>query len=320
MRPTHGPPPQHQATSTPRSCRPRGAASSTPAGLTTSGPRSTPLGPDETYEITIHGDNGECTGPLAIPSDATGVAANVTAVGATTSSNIRLFPANLTEVPLLSNLNVSAGAPPTPNKVDVQLSPDGKIKAYNFRGNVHLIIDIVGYYTASSLNELAATAGTPGPQGPAGPAGPAGVVTMNHGFGPVLPDHASPAVLTFYGDSTKVTTPSVNGSGRTAHITLDRPTSIAGVDYVLDEVRYCIMTFVNANSKLTQVRVRTSDPTSITTLAFDPVDVTTKGCYDIPINDTQPREGIGVAFTVSGSNARDGVTFTSVSSTWSPLP
>ncbi len=119
------------------------------------GPRSTPLGEDETFTVAIHGDNGECTGSLAIPSDAVGVALNVTATNATTSSNIRVFPANLTEVPLLSNLNVSAGAPPTPNKVDVQLSPAGSIAVYNFKGSVDIVIDIVGYYTSASLEELA---------------------------------------------------------------------------------------------------------------------------------------------------------------------
>ncbi|MEO1058001.1 MAG: hypothetical protein AAFY28_13905 [Actinomycetota bacterium] len=119
------------------------------------GPRSTPLGEGDTFTVAIHGDNGECTGPLAIPPDAVGVALNVTATNATTSSNIRVFPANLTEVPLLSNLNVAAGAPPTPNKVDVQLSPAGAIAVYNFKGSVDIVIDIVGYYTSASLTELA---------------------------------------------------------------------------------------------------------------------------------------------------------------------
>jgi hypothetical protein len=118
------------------------------------GPRNTPLAADETFTVNIHGENGECTGALAIPTDAVAVALNVTATNATTNSNIRIFPADLTKVPNLSNLNVSAGAPPTPNKVDVKLSPDGKIKVYNFRGSVNIFIDIVGYYTNSTLKEL----------------------------------------------------------------------------------------------------------------------------------------------------------------------
>jgi hypothetical protein len=115
------------------------------------------LGAGEVFEVSVHGANGDCTGPLAIPVDAVAVALNVTAVNATATSNIRVYPANLTEVPTLSNLNVTAGAPPTPNKVDVQLSPDGKIRVYNFRGTVNnfrgtvnIFIDVVGYYTNST--------------------------------------------------------------------------------------------------------------------------------------------------------------------------
>ena len=120
----------------------------------TVGLRPTPVGAGEVFEVTVHGANGDCTGPLAIPADAVGVALNVTTVNATATSNIRVYPANLTEVPTLSNLNVTAGAPPTPNKVDVQLSPDGKIRVFNFRGTVNIFIDVVGYYTNSTLQEL----------------------------------------------------------------------------------------------------------------------------------------------------------------------
>src|SRR6056297_2326371 len=118
----------------------------TRAGANNVGPRSAPLGAGGIFEVTVRGSNGRCTGGLAIPSDAVGVALNVTAVNATASSNIRLYPANLTSVPTLSNLNVTAGAPPTPNKVDVKLSPNGKLKVYNFNGSVNIVMDVVGYY------------------------------------------------------------------------------------------------------------------------------------------------------------------------------
>ena len=112
------------------------------------------LGAGDVFEVTVHGENGNCTGDLAVPVDAVAAALNVTAVNASASSNIRIYPANLAEVPTLSNLNVTAGAPPTPNKVDVKLSPDGKIKVFNFRGSVNIFIDVVGYYTSSTLQEL----------------------------------------------------------------------------------------------------------------------------------------------------------------------
>ncbi|MEM9513398.1 MAG: hypothetical protein AAGA42_00965 [Actinomycetota bacterium] len=119
------------------------------------GPRSTPIGPRETHTQQITGGVGECVGALAIPADAVGVAMNVTAVGATAQSNVRLFPADRTDVPLLSSLNVASGQTPVPNKVDVRLSPDGAIKVFNQNGAVFLVGDLVGYYTNSSLRELA---------------------------------------------------------------------------------------------------------------------------------------------------------------------
>ncbi len=45
---------------------------------------------------------------------------------------------------------------PRSNKVDVTLSPGGAIKIFNQNGNVSLLGDIVGYYTTTSLAELAA--------------------------------------------------------------------------------------------------------------------------------------------------------------------
>lgn len=118
------------------------------------GPRPTPLGAGEVYTQQITGNVGNCTGPLAIPADAVAVAMNVTAVNPTAQTNLRLFPANLADVPLLSNLNVSAGQAPFPNKVDVTLSPGGAIKIFNQNGSVSLLGDIVGYYIKSSLVEI----------------------------------------------------------------------------------------------------------------------------------------------------------------------
>ncbi|MEM9516463.1 MAG: hypothetical protein AAGA42_16560, partial [Actinomycetota bacterium] len=103
------------------------------------GPRSTPLGPGEVFSQQITGGVGECVGELAIPADAVGVAMNVTAVDPTAQSNLRLFPADLVEVPLISNLNFSAGQAPFPNKVDVSLSPSGAIKLYNQNGQVSVV-------------------------------------------------------------------------------------------------------------------------------------------------------------------------------------
>ncbi|MEM8621605.1 MAG: hypothetical protein AAGF73_17990 [Actinomycetota bacterium] len=105
-----------------------------------------------TQQIT--GGVGDCVGALAIPADAVGVAMNVTAVNPTAQTNLRLFPADSAKVPTLSNLNVSAGQAPFPNKVDVALSPGGAIKLFNQNGQVSVLADVVGFYTKSSLSEL----------------------------------------------------------------------------------------------------------------------------------------------------------------------
>jgi hypothetical protein len=115
----------------------------------TVGPRSTPIGADETYRQQVTGANGRCL----IPSDASGVALNVTAVGPTADSFLTLFPFDAT-LPQTSNLNYLVGSPPTPNKVDVRLSSDGGLGIYNAFGTVDVIADVSGYYTGAGLQDL----------------------------------------------------------------------------------------------------------------------------------------------------------------------
>ncbi len=121
------------------------------SGTNNVGPKNTPLGAGESnvYTQSVHGSNGDCT----IPTDAVGVAMNVTITNPTAQSNLRVFPADIA-TPNASNLNWLPGQSPTPNKVDVKLSPDGQIKLFNFRGRVDVLADVVGYYTSSTLQEI----------------------------------------------------------------------------------------------------------------------------------------------------------------------
>jgi hypothetical protein len=125
-----------------------------PAPRPPAGPKKTPLGPGESnvYTQPVTGTNGDCT----IPPDAVGVSMNVTITDPTAQSNLRLFPAD-EATPLTSNLNWLPGQSPTPNKVDVKLSPDGKMKLFNFNGTVNVLADVFGYYTNLTLKELEAT-------------------------------------------------------------------------------------------------------------------------------------------------------------------
>jgi hypothetical protein len=121
------------------------------SGTDNVGAKSTPLGPGDSNRWTqlVWGSNGDCS----VPTSAIGVSMNVTIANPTRQSNLRIFPADV-PTPHASNLNWLAGQSPTPNKVDVKLSPDGKFKLFNFNGTVDVLADVVGYYTSTSLNEI----------------------------------------------------------------------------------------------------------------------------------------------------------------------
>jgi hypothetical protein len=124
-----------------------------------SGGKKTPLaaGAPATQQVT--GNIGNCSLPT---TGVVAVSMNVTIVSPTAQSNLRVYPADVA-TPTVSNLNWLPGQSPTPNKVDVKLSDDGRIKLYNHAGTVNVLADVVGYYTNATLKELAATAGAPGP-------------------------------------------------------------------------------------------------------------------------------------------------------------
>jgi hypothetical protein len=106
------------------------------------GPRSAPLGPNETFTTQATGDNGECTG---IPASATGLSMNVTAVDPSQATVLTIWGAGAR--PNASSLNPTPGQPPTPNAVTSGLTGAGQLNVWNAFGSVHVIIDIVGYYT-----------------------------------------------------------------------------------------------------------------------------------------------------------------------------
>jgi hypothetical protein len=107
------------------------------------------FGADETVVIQARGDNGNCVG---IPTDAIGLSLNVTAIGATLPTFLTFFPGGTR--PEASSLNPVPGQPPTPNAVTTELRADGTFQVYNKQGDVDIIIDVNGFYTAASLSEL----------------------------------------------------------------------------------------------------------------------------------------------------------------------
>ncbi len=104
----------------------------------------------DTTTLQATGSNGNCT----IPADAVGLSMNVTALNATANGFLTLWPGG--DRPLGSSLNPAPGQPATPNAVTVPLSATGSFNVYNENGTVNIVIDINGYYTKTSLAELAA--------------------------------------------------------------------------------------------------------------------------------------------------------------------
>jgi Tol biopolymer transport system component len=90
---------------------------------------------------------------VSVPADATAVVLNVTATGATSNTDIRIYPTpadpSSTTRPLVSNLNLRAGET-TPNLVTVAVGSGGKVRLANAAGQVNLLADIAGYYSAAS--------------------------------------------------------------------------------------------------------------------------------------------------------------------------
>lgn len=98
-----------------------------------------PLAANGTMDVQV-------TGVQGIPSNAAGVVADVTEVGATANSFLTLYPSGTT-TPDTSSLNYSAGEILT-KEVSVKLGANGALTVKNGpSGTTHFIIDVVGYYT-----------------------------------------------------------------------------------------------------------------------------------------------------------------------------
>jgi hypothetical protein len=120
-------------------------------------PDNFPWGPDDWSGV------GDFPGFGGIPlGEAESVVLNVTVTQPTAPSYLTVFPSDLCEIPLASNLNFVAGET-VPNQVIVRLGTDGgcaapdwleTISVYNRFGNVHVVIDVFGAFTAPTTTLL----------------------------------------------------------------------------------------------------------------------------------------------------------------------
>jgi hypothetical protein len=111
----------------------------------TGGVPAQPVGPGGTLRFDV-------TDIAGVPAaGVTAVAMNVTAVRATASSYVTVWPDDAAQ-PNASNLNFPAGAT-VPNLVIMRVPASGVISFFNESGQVDLLADVVGYYTSDRSGE-----------------------------------------------------------------------------------------------------------------------------------------------------------------------
>jgi hypothetical protein len=99
------------------------------------------FGAGEVRTLTVRG------GSSGVPDGASAVALNVTAVGPTRITDLRVYPTHPGGgPPTVSNLNPAPGAV-TAAAVIAAVGEDGTVSIRNAAGNVHVIVDLAGWYT-----------------------------------------------------------------------------------------------------------------------------------------------------------------------------
>ena len=107
-----------------------------------------PLGAGQSISLPVAGYGG-------VGAGASAAVLNVTAVGGTAGSYLTVWPAGVTR-PNTSSLNI-AGLDVVPNLVISKLGTDGRVDIFNFAGDVHVVVDVVGFFQntpASRFNGL----------------------------------------------------------------------------------------------------------------------------------------------------------------------
>lgn len=100
-----------------------------------------PFGPGEQQDLVL-------AGTLGIPADADAVAINLTGVLPSVGTHITAWPAGHA-MPAVSNMNLPPGAV-APNFAVVKLGIGGAISLRNNSGMMHLIVDVMGWYSTTN--------------------------------------------------------------------------------------------------------------------------------------------------------------------------
>jgi subtilisin family serine protease len=103
--------------------------------------RTGSLGTNQNFPLQVTGQGNVPTSGVA------GVVMNVTSTGVTLGGFVTVYPGDLGQPPLASNLNLEIGRD-VPNLVMTRLPPNGRARMYNAVGQVHLISDVAGWFVA----------------------------------------------------------------------------------------------------------------------------------------------------------------------------
>ena len=90
-------------------------------------------------------------GVAGVPKDADSVVLNITAVSPTGTGWVSAYPDNSTR-PNASNLNLLAGNDRS-NLAVVKVGSNGKVRLFVAEASTHLIVDVFGYFKASSAGD-----------------------------------------------------------------------------------------------------------------------------------------------------------------------
>ncbi|MFE4512917.1 PKD domain-containing protein [Kitasatospora sp. NPDC056783] len=113
------------------------------------------LGPDETIDLDVRNRVSGSAGNL-VPLGATAVVVNLTATQGSATSHLDVYPSAAAR-PSTSNVNFGPGQD-VANLVTVPVGPNGTVVIRNNSGYVHVIADVLGYFTAGSTDRFAAVA------------------------------------------------------------------------------------------------------------------------------------------------------------------
>jgi hypothetical protein len=101
------------------------------------------VGNNSSIDVQITGRGGvPATGQVSA------VVMNATVTGPNLGSYLTVWPTGVTR-PTISNLNYGPGQT-VPNLVTVAVGTGGKVSVYNNQGSVHVILDVVGYYSTDT--------------------------------------------------------------------------------------------------------------------------------------------------------------------------